>query len=107
MASVSGEGADGPKADEVGLEELHCLVLTTFPPGAEGGEELDVGVVAGCDCVQVKGGKVYDNGVLVEEAERELFDGGVTLVFIWYKLVKTRIFSNKTALKSLAERHQS
>ena len=55
MASVSGEGADGPKADEAGLEEgLHCLVLTTFLPGAKGGEELDVGVVAGCDCVQVK-----------------------------------------------------
>ena len=71
--SVSGEGADGPEADEVGFEEgLCCLVLTSLQPGAEGGEELDVGVVAGCDCVQVKGVKVDDNGVPVEE-------GGVTL----------------------------
>ena len=61
VASVSGEGSD-----EVGLEEgLRCLVLTTFQPGAEGGEELGVCVVAGCDCVQVKGVKVDDNGVLV------------------------------------------
>ena len=60
VASVSGEGAG-----EVGLEEgLRCLVLTTFQPGAEGGEELGVCVVAGCDCVQVKGVKVDDNGVL-------------------------------------------
>ena len=84
--SVSGEGADGPEADEVGFEEgLCCLVLTSLQPGAEGGEELDVGVVAGCDCVQVKGGKeedvdftVGDKGVLGEEASA-LVDGRGTL----------------------------
>ena len=75
MASVSGEGAD-----EVGLEEgLRCLVLTTFRPGAEGGEELGVCVVTGCGCGRVKGVRVDDNGVLVEEAESVLLDGGVTL----------------------------
>ena len=72
------EGADGP---EIGVRGLRCLVLTTFQSGAEGGEELDVGVVAGCDCVQVKGGKeedvdftVGDKGVLGEEASA-LVDG--------------------------------
>ena len=81
-AGVLGEGADGP---EVGERGLRCLVLTTFQPGADGGEELDVVVVAGCDCVEVKDGKeedvdftVGDKGVLVEEASA-LVDGRGTL----------------------------
>ena len=48
------------------------MVLTTFQPGSDNGEELDVVVVAGCDCVEVKDGKeedvdftVGDKGVLV------------------------------------------
>ena len=82
MARLSGEGADEP---EVGERGLRCLVLTTFQPGADGGEELDVAVVAGCDCVEVKGGKeedvdftVNDKGMLVEEASA-LVDGRGTL----------------------------
>ena len=62
------------------------MVLTIFQQGAEGGEELDVGVVVGCDCVQVNGGKeedvdftVGDKGVLVEEASGALVDGRGTL----------------------------
>ena len=81
-ATVSGEGADEP---EVGERGLRCLVLTTFQPGADGGEELGVAVVDGCDCVEVKGGKeedvdfrVGDKGVLVEEASA-LVDGRGTL----------------------------
>ena len=104
--SVSGEGADGPEADEVGFEEgLCCLVLTTFQPGAEGGEELDVGVVAGCDCVQVKGVKVDDNGVLVEEEESVLFDGGVTLELrtIWWALAcRSSLVARVTSMMSAA-----
>ena len=101
MASVSGEGAD-----EVGLEEgLRCLGLTTFRPGAEGGEELGVGVVAGCDCVQVKGGKVDDNGVLVEEAESVLLDGGVTLELrtTWWALAcRSSLVARVTSMMSAA-----
>ena len=104
--SVSGEGADGPEADEVGFEEgLCCLVLTTFQPGAEGGEELDVGVVAGFDCVQVKGVKVDDNGVLVEEAESVLFDGGVTLELrtTWWALAcRSSLVARVTSMMSAA-----
>ena len=65
----------------MGERGLRRLVLTTFQPGVEGGEELDVAVVAGCACVEVKGGKeedvdftVGDKGVLVEEASA-LVDG--------------------------------
>ena len=79
---VSGEGADEP---EVGERGLRCLVLTTFQPGSDNGEELDAVVVAGCDCVEVKDGKeedvdftVGDKGVLVEEASA-LVDGRGTL----------------------------
>ena len=77
-AGVLGEGADGP---EVGERGLRCLVLTTFQAGSDNGEELDVVVVAGCDCVEVNGGKegdvdftVGDKGVLGEEASA-LVDG--------------------------------
>ena len=78
-ARVSGERADGPEVGE------RCMVLTTFQPGSDGGEELDVVVVAGCDCVEVKGGKeedvdftVGDEGVIVEGAIA-LVDGRGTL----------------------------
>ena len=47
-SSFLGEGAGGPDADEVvgaAGTALRCLRLTTFQPGDEGGEVLDVGVV--------------------------------------------------------------
>ena len=81
----------------MGFEEgLCCLVLTSLQPGAEGGEELDVGVVAGCDCVQVKGVKVDDNGVLVEE-------GGVTLELrtTWWALAcRSSLVARVTSMMS-------
>ena len=68
------------------------LGLTTFQPGEGGGEEFDTGVVAGCDCMQVEGGKgkedggvvevdiaADDNGVLVEDAGGTLVDDRGTL----------------------------
>ena len=65
----------------MGERGLRCLVLTTFQAGSDNGEELDVVVVAGCECVEVKDGKeedvdftVGDKGVLVEEASA-LVDG--------------------------------
>ena len=74
---------DGLDTDRVGEQGLCFLVLTTFQPGVE---ELDIGIVAGCDCVQVKGGKeedvdftVGDKGVFVEETGSALVDGKGTL----------------------------
>ena len=45
-SSFLGEGPGGSDADVVvGRIALRCLGLTTFQPGDEGGEVLDVGVV--------------------------------------------------------------
>ena len=62
-ASVSGEGADGPEADEAGEPGLLCLVLSTFQPGVKGG------LVVGCGSMQVEGGAEggsVDRGVATE-----------------------------------------
>ena len=101
------EGVGGP-----GERGLGCLVLTTFQPGEEGGEELDVCAVGGCDCVQVEGGReedmdltVDDNGVLVKEVESVMFDGGGTqeLRTTWWALAgRSSLLARVTSMMSAA-----
>ena len=67
-ASFLGEGAGGSDADVVvggARIALRCLGLTTFQPGDEGGEVLDVGVVDAC----VTGGREEEDGVLEKDAD--------------------------------------
>ena len=97
---------------------MRCLGLTTFQPGEGGGEELDAGVVAGCDCMQVEGvkgkedGEVVevdiaagDNGVLVEDAEGALVDGRATLELrtTWWALTcRSSLVARVTSMMSAA-----
>ena len=72
-SSFLGEGAGGPDADEVvgaARTALRCLGLTTFQPGDEGGEVLDVGVVDACR----EGDKEEEEGVLVKDAGGAVVD---------------------------------
>ena len=68
-----GEGAGGPGAVEVvggARIALRCLGLTTFQPGDEGGEVLDVGVVD----ASREGDKEEEEGVLVKDAGGAVVD---------------------------------
>ena len=72
-SSFLGEGAGGPDADEVvgaAGTALRCLGLTTFQPGDEGGEVLDVGVVD----ASREGDKEEEEGVLVKDAGGAVVD---------------------------------
>ena len=72
-SSFLGEGAGGPGAVEVvggARIALRCLGLTTFQPGDEGGEVLDVGVVD----ASREGDKEEEEGVLVKDAGGAVVD---------------------------------
>ena len=72
-SSFLGEGAGGPDAGGVvgaARTALRCLGLTTFQPGDEGGEVLDVGVLDACR----EGDKEEEEGVHVKDAGGAVVD---------------------------------